>query len=238
MVGGQETVGAARRGTRAWLLCGGAITACAACVAPLDLPADRALFAPESRFGALVFDYGTLPALALYAIAAAWLTVPALRSRSRLASRAAAAVLVQGLVHTMFAMNALKLLWGRERFAALAAGEGVFSPLWAIHPGADGTSFPSGHVATALVLLPVALLLAREGSPRAGAALAAWSAVYASAIGLGRMLLGAHFASDVVFAAGTAVLMAPASVAIGDSCLSLYDRFWTATSSRRRLRRG
>jgi len=44
------------------------------------------------------------------------------------------------------------------------------------------------------------------------------------AVGYGRLRLGAHYLSDVLFSAGTAVLMAPISIALGDRYLALFDR--------------
>lgn len=210
--------------TRGWIGCGIAVSAAALVAAPFDLAVSRAVAELGDPFALLVQEHGTHPALLVYVFAIVWLATPALRRRARLVSRAASAVLVQALVHTMFAVNALKLLWGRARFASVVSGHADYSPIWSLQPGGGGMSFPSGHVATALVLLPVALILARAGRKGAAVALAVGAAAYAIAIGWGRIRFGAHYLSDVLFSAGTAVLMAPASVALGDKYLSLFER--------------
>jgi hypothetical protein len=93
-----------------WLFSGLAVVASTGVAAPFDLDVARAIANPDDPYGVLVQDLGTLPALALYVFAILWLVVPALRRRAALISRAASAVLVQALVHTMFAMNMLKLI--------------------------------------------------------------------------------------------------------------------------------
>jgi len=207
-----------------WIAAGIAALSAVPIAAPFDLDAARAMVKIDDPFAALVQDHGTQPALAVYVAAILWLSVPALRRRALHVSRAASAVLVQALVHTMFVVNVLKLLWGRERFASVAAGHASYSPLWAIDPMSGGVSFPSGHVATALVLLPAALVLAQAGKRGAAVAVAVGSTAFALAIGYGRLRLGAHYLTDVLFSAGTAALMAPVSVALGDRYLALFDR--------------
>jgi membrane-associated phospholipid phosphatase len=207
-----------------WIFCGLAVVIAILIAAPFDLEVARAVVRLDDPFAVLVQDHGTNPALVVYVAAILWLTVPFLRRRALLVSRCASAVLVQALVHTMFAVNVLKLLWGRERFASVVAGHATFSPIWAIDPLSGGLSFPSGHVATALVLLPAAFILAQAGRRGAAIAVALGSAAFSIAIGYGRLRLGAHYLTDVLFAGGTAVLMAPASVALGDRVLALFER--------------
>lgn len=212
------------RSTAWWIGSGLAITAAIPFAAPFDFEVSSAVARLDDRFAALVQDHGTHPALILYVAAIVCLAVPSLRRRSSLAARAASAVLVQALVHTMFAVNAIKFLWGRERFASVVAGHASFAPIWTLDPGSGGMSFPSGHVATALVLLPAALLLAREGKRWGTAAIVAGSALFAAAIAWGRLRFGAHYLTDVLFSAGTAVLFAPLSVVLGDRYLALFER--------------
>jgi membrane-associated phospholipid phosphatase len=220
----------ASRAHAVWIGCGLAGLTAILIAAPFDLDVARAVARFDDPFAVLVQDHGTHPALVVYLAAILWLAVPSLRRRARLVSRCASAVLVQALVHTMLAVNVLKLLWGRERFASVAAGHASYSPIWAIDPLGGGVSFPSGHVATALVLLPAAFILAQSGRRGAAIAVALGSAAFASAIGYGRLRLGAHYLTDVLFSAGTAALMAPISVAIGDRYLTLFERAKDSTS--------
>ncbi len=63
----------------------------------------------------------------------------------------------------------------------------------------SGPSFPSGHAtAAAATYAAVALVLSRGASPRIRAALAGAAAAIAVAVACSRVLLGAHWTSDVV----------------------------------------
>ena len=221
--GGAGAAGARRR-LVPWIACGLAGMAAAVAAAPFDLRISRAFAALGDPVGAFFQDHGTRPALVLYLAAIAWLAVPALRRRSVDLSRAASAVLVQALVHTMFLTNLLKALWGRARYDGVAAGHAAFDSLFSPEPLSGGMSFPSGHVATALVLLPAAYVFARSGRGRIAAALVIGSAIFAAATGAARIRFGAHYLSDVLFSAGGAALMAPVSVALGDRYLALFER--------------
>ncbi|MCU0611097.1 MAG: phosphatase PAP2 family protein [Candidatus Eisenbacteria bacterium] len=77
-------------------------------------------------------------------------------------------------------------------------GQRQYQPVWRPAPGRRGTSFPSGHVATAFSLGSPALLTAH---PAARAAIIAGSLVYGCLMGMARMAQGAHFASDVAWSA-------------------------------------
>jgi membrane-associated phospholipid phosphatase len=93
-------------------------------------------------------------------------------------------------------IEALKLLAGR--------GEpDTGQPLLGAVPG--GTSFPSGHSASAVVYFAFAgaLLVALTGDRRWGARMAVVAAVVTTLCAAGILYLGYHWASDVV--AGTAI---------------------------------
>jgi membrane-associated phospholipid phosphatase len=217
----------ATEGTRPrwpWFAAGAVWLAALAALAPFDLGISLAAAHPEHRFGRVVQDHGTHPALVLYVGMIAWLAFPALRRRSRLVSRCAAAVLTQALLHTLAVTDLLKFLWGRERFSDLGPDGAGFAPLWAPDWFAGGLSFPSGHVATAFVLAPAVILLARTGRPRAALTLGAAVCLCGLTIAAGRIVFGAHFATDTVFSIGLAWLIAPLSIAIGDRYLALFER--------------
>ena len=195
-----------------------------AALAPFDLAISRTVARTEHWFGCLVQDHGTNPALVLYLALIAWLAVPAWRRTSRLVSRGASAVLVQALLHTLAVTTGLKHVWGRIRFADLGPDGSGFAPLWAPDFLGGGLSFPSGHVATAFVLAPAVVLLARAGRPRAALALGATVIAFGLAVAVGRITFGAHYATDAVFSIGLAWLIAPLSIALGDRYLALFER--------------
>lgn len=70
------------------------------------------------------------------------------------------------------------------------------------------SSFPSGHTAAATLLYGVwgAYLASHARSPAARAAIAAGAVALVALVGFSRMYLGAHYLTDVVAAAGIALL--------------------------------
>jgi undecaprenyl-diphosphatase len=100
----------------------------------------------------------------------------------------------------------LTLVVGGELLIVNLVKVGVARARPAIDPLASfsGSSFPSGHSATAAACYAaLALVLSRGRTPRVRAMLAGTAAGIAVAIGTSRMLLGVHWFTDVV--AGLAV---------------------------------
>jgi membrane-associated phospholipid phosphatase len=133
------------------------------------------------------------------ALAAVWLTVRAVRTRDLrpLLTLGAATLLLN------VSVGLVKTVVGRLGPLELGAA--------AVHPGAstiftDGTIFPSGHTANAVVTWGLLAWLAR-GHRRAWGLAAAFMAV---SIGLTTIYLGTHWVSDVLagWAAGGLVLLA------------------------------
>lgn len=173
--------------------------------------------APErgAAFGSFVQDWGRKPASLLVIGGAAVLATKSLRAAYPLAVRGSAVLVVQLLLQGLLT-NLLKLLSGRPRPVDLGpTGEG-FRHFFAVSPGVGDFSFPSGHVAVAMVLAPCALLLWREGRTRAGLAVVGATLVWAGAVAYGRVLHGAHFLTDVVFSVGLGVALAPLCLSLGD----------------------
>ena len=101
-----------------------------------------------------------------------------------------------------------KLAWGRVRFRQGGSDPDVFTP-WYLPQGFTGYySFPSGHTANATVILTVTLYFkfmserAKKFKPLIMTVLGAWLA----AVAFSRVLIGAHFLSDVLF--GAAITLA------------------------------
>lgn len=101
---------------------------------------------------------------------------------------------------------ALKLVWGRVRPRQLF-GDAVFTP-WYLPQGFTGYfSFPSGHTANATVVFSGAYYLRFLQKKHAGlkplilVALGIWTALVA----FSRVVVGAHFLSDVLFGAAVTV---------------------------------
>ena len=96
--------------------------------------------------------------------------------------------------------NSIKPFWGRPRPRQIVqfGGQREYTPVWRPDPSRRGTSFPSGHVATAFSVGSTALLVPH---PAARTAIIMGSLAYGGLMGLARMAQGAHFASDVAWSA-------------------------------------
>lgn len=204
-------------------------------IAPWDLEVSRALGGVfGATFGAFIQDWGRKPASVLVVGAAFALTSRAVRVSRPLLARASAALLAQVVLHSALLTNLVKLVVGRPRPVHLGpAGEG-FAAFTALAPGFGDFSFPSGHVAVAMILAPCALLLWREGRRRASAAVATTTLAWAGVVALGRVSHGAHFPTDVAASIGLGVALAPLSVRLGDRILwSLATRGRRGSDGRR-----
>ena len=117
----------------------------------------------------------------------------------------AAAHCVLAAVLTLVIIWAFKLVWGRVRFRQLE-DISMFTPFW--HPnGYNGYfSFPSGHTANATVILT--LLYYSDHMKQKGRFLRPTLAVWIVIVALSRVLVGAHYLSDVLCgAAVTAIIV-------------------------------
>ncbi len=101
-----------------------------------------------------------------------------------------------------------KLIWGRVRFRQGGSEPNVFTP-WYLPQGFNGYySFPSGHTANATVIFSSVFYLEflpdkyKKYKPLIVTLLALWIAFVA----FSRVLVGAHFLSDVLF--GAAITLA------------------------------
>lgn len=146
----------------------------------------------------------------VYAAAAILLAVK-VSKKQRAALRRAAAVGLLLVLAAVVVINIVKVFWGRPRMRSMADPDSQFT-LWFIPQGftADDEckSFPSGHSANAACILWITLLptfLPRLKSPKAFIALncIAWGWMALSMVS--RIIMGAHFATDVTMGAGITV---------------------------------
>jgi len=215
-----------RRHVVIWMLVGVASTLLVLlAISPWDL--EIALALADSRgtsFGELIQRCGRKPATVLILVSAFLLAFPSQRmARPRLA-RAAAALCAHMLLQPALLTNTLKLFVGRTRPVRLGpAGEG-FTPFFIVSPGLGDFSFPSGHVAVAMIVAPCVLLLWRDGHRAGALGLALFEAAWAMTVAWGRIVHGAHFVTDVVFSMGLGVALAPLSVHLGDRALRYVTR--------------
>lgn len=128
----------------------------------------------------------------------AWALRRAPRLRREHVRRFGRVTVILVLLGNLVLIQGLKGLWGRMRFRDLP--DLTAFTAWYLPQGHTGeASFPSGHTGMAWILLPLFLLVPREHRATRRAILAGvvvWSLVVA----IGRVKIGAHYASDVLFA--------------------------------------
>ncbi len=178
----------------------------------------------SSSFGEFVQDWGRKPVSLLVIGAAFLLTSKRHRIQYPNLSRASAALLVQLVVHPALLTNAIKLLAGRVRPVHLDAAAENYRPFFHWSPGVGDFSFPSGHVAVVMVLVPCVIQLFLLRRRFAGWLLGLVLAVWVAAVAYGRVMYGAHYLTDVVFSIGVGMALGPVS-------LTLADRFFKRKES-------
>ena len=121
---------------------------------------------------------------------------------------------VSGLVSILAVLNPLllvqiiKLIWGRVRFRDLSPSYVEFTP-WFIPNGfTDNYSFPSGHTAMGWMFLPL-LVLVKDKQLNNPVKLITFILIFGWGIfvGLSRLIVGAHYASDILFATFFAIII-------------------------------
>ena len=150
---------------------------------------------------AFLYRYGNIPAFALGVLGLIAFALSFFSERFRPDRMAALFVVVllalgPGLiVNTVF-----KDHWGRPRPAEIVqfGGAETYRSFW--HPSSPerGRSFPSGHAAVGFFLMAPFFVLRRKAPGWARRALAA-GILYGSLMGLGRMIQGGHFLTDVIW---------------------------------------
>ena len=115
-----------------------------------------------------------------------------------LAVRYAKVVVGVALFGYVILIQGIKYFWGRVRFRELDAAFSQFTP-WYLPQGITGfDSFPSGHAAMGWMLLALLILLSNKKEWIKNSAIVIiflWGVTLA----LSRVVIGAHYASDVLF---------------------------------------
>jgi len=95
-------------------------------------------------------------------------------------------------------IQAIKYFWGRVRFRELDVAFSQFTP-WYSPQGFTGfDSFPSGHAAMGFILLSILIFLA-DAKPWLKSSVLTIILLYGIVLALSRVVIGAHYASDVLF---------------------------------------
>ncbi len=178
--------------------------------APWDLPLSYAVANLDGTFFTKTIQtWGTAPSGVLQLGAVLVLLVPALRRRSQPMQVIAIIVVIMSLLHPLVVTTAIKFIWGRVRFMHLVGEAGRFTPFWQINAPGAGTSFPSGHVATACALSPVVVRLWWDRRRSAAVVLGVIVAAWTLTVAWGRIAGGYHYLTDTLFSIGLSALIAP-----------------------------
>ena len=111
-----------------------------------------------------------------------------------------------GVYGYLFIVQPIKHLWGRVRFRDLDALYSNFTP-WFIPNGITGNqSFTSGHAAMGWMILPLFLLVVKKNKSIKISffiLIVSWGL----AVSLSRVVIGAHYASDVLFGSSIIIIV-------------------------------
>jgi membrane-associated phospholipid phosphatase len=121
------------------------------------------------------------------------------------------------IINPLLFVQLVKIFWGRVRFRDLAVGYSNYSP-WFIPQGLTGNnSFPSGHTAMSFMFLPLLIAVEKRGWKNPVKILTIILVLgWGFFVALSRIIVGAHYASDVLFSTGVATI----------ATLLLYRRFY------------
>lgn len=116
------------------------------------------------------------------------------------------ATIVMNVVCRLIVVVATKYVWGRVRFKNLSPDYSEFTPWYIINGPNGNASFVSGHSASAWMVLPLIILASRL--PRIGQlAVTGLCFAWGFAMAVSRVRIGAHYASDVLFASAVCLLV-------------------------------
>ncbi|NVM34562.1 MAG: phosphatase PAP2 family protein [Candidatus Lokiarchaeota archaeon] len=115
-----------------------------------------------------------------------------------------AVIIILAVINPLIFVQITKILSGRIRFRDLIVpGYTDYTP-WFLPPGptSSGRSFPSGHTAMGFMFLPLLILVkGRKLKDPIRIILTILVLGWAIFVGLSRIVIGAHYASDVLFSA-------------------------------------
>jgi len=152
----------------------------------------------DAILGALLVALGLVVTLLLFSIA----------NSDRLALyKDIALVALFMALSTIIVVNGIKVVWGRTRFYSMIDPAVQFTR-WPFPQGITGhKSFPSGHTANAASSFILTLFVHKKSHWTKKALCYGLPVCYTAATALGRVIIGAHFASDVLFGAGITLIL-------------------------------
>lgn len=125
---------------------------------------------------------------------------------------------VLSIINSLLFVQISKLLCGRIRFKDLGTSYTDYTP-WFLPPGPSfgNFSFPSGHTAQGWLFLPFFFLVKdRKWKDPLRTIVTILIITWGSLVGISTIIIGAHFASDVLFSTGVATVL----------IILLYSKFY------------
>ena len=105
-------------------------------------------------------------------------------------------------------VHIMKIQWGRVRYTDLSS-ESEFTAWYVINgPDTANSSFPSSHTASAFTFLPILIMLnSKKMSNKLKIILVLSVVGFGFYVALGRVVVGKHYASNVLFSAGLCAIL-------------------------------
>ena len=177
----------------------------------LDLTILRCFFEPSGGWiykdmqpWRFLYDFGTIPAIIIASASlATFIGSFWIRKITAYRSIALFLVLVMIVGPGLIVNTVFKEHWGRPRprHIDVFSGQERFLRVWEKGVGGEGHSFPSGHASMGFYLLSP-FFVVRKTSKKWAVVFLILGLSYGSLLGLARMVQGAHFFSDVIWAGG------------------------------------
>lgn len=170
--------------------------------------ADKGWYLKNSFPWKLLYNYGNIPGLLLAAASLMAIVLSFVhRAVVRYRKIALFLVVLLALGPGLITYSIFKDHWGRPRPGQvdIFGGEEKFLPVLVKGRPGGGKSFPSGHASIGFYLFAPFFFLRRDAK-RWALFFLALGIGYGAFMGIGRMVQGGHFASDVVWAGGITYL--------------------------------
>ena len=117
-------------------------------------------------------------------------------------------IVLLAIINPLLFVNITKPTCGRVRFRDLTPPDYAEYTPWFLPPGLDfdNKSFPSGHTAMGFMLIPLLILFRNENKVLKAVGFVTifgWAAF----VGISRIIVGAHYCSDVLFSSCVAIIV-------------------------------
>lgn len=161
------------------------------------------LYNINDKFSWWMRKFGKYPAIIVSILAIVYMLIPYLRNKSQLLKRIAITWLIAlifgaGLVGGFITVEGFDR--PRPRETTLLQGKEKYVPPFVVSEAKSGKSFTSGHAAMGFIFA-VPFFALRRRKPKTSYAFLAGGLLFGSILGYTRMVLGAHFITDVIWSA-------------------------------------